>query len=315
MNSAGICGSDMHIYVHGKIADRQLDQNPKQVLGHEGSGTVVKIGSSVTNVAIGDRVAIEPNISCGNCGFCKSGRINLCPTCLEIPPNQGMFQQYFIQQSNLVHKIPDNLTFEHAAIAEPLACALHAVKRASIIPGQNVLITGCGAIGLLSLLGAKAFGADIVVVTDVIKSKIDHAVSIGATAGYVVDGQKTIADQASDIRSLFKGSDPDVTLECSGFESAMQLSIECTKPGGKVALVGLGEHFVKVPLIYAIFKELDIIGCSKYVDTYELGLKLMSSGKIDPIKVITHRFDLRDFKDAFDTMSSGVSGKVIMKCE
>lgn len=314
MNSVGICGSDIHVWAHGGFANKKLE-NPRQILGHEGGGTIVSVGTNVSNLKPGDRVSIEPNIPCMNCTYCKEGRNNLCLTCIEIPPNEGMFQEYYLQPASLCHKIPDNLTLEDAALAEPLACALHAVKRAAISPGQNVLITGSGAIGLLCLLGAKAFGAEKVVCTDVIKSKTDYAVSIGATAGYVVDKDRTILDQVSDIRNLFGGVEPDVTLECTGFESAVCLSLECTRKGGKVALVGLGSTRVNVPLSASSLKELDILGCSKYGNTYELGLKLMASGALPARKVVTHRFPLKQFNDAFTQMTTGGGGKVIIQCE
>ncbi|RWS20482.1 sorbitol dehydrogenase-like protein, partial [Leptotrombidium deliense] len=160
----GICGSDMHIYEDGHIGSMKVETGKPFILGHESSATVLKVGSEVKHLQVGDRVTIEPSIPCRNCDFCLQGSYNLCSESNKysrgLPSNNGCMQRYFVHPANFCFKIPENISFEEGALVEPLSCALFGVQRTGLKAGDKVLIVGAGPIGLLSLLCAKAFGAD-----------------------------------------------------------------------------------------------------------------------------------------------------------
>jgi len=172
MNCVGICGSDVHYWKRGGIG-RFVLKKP-MVLGHESSGTVYKVGSKVTSLKIGDRVAVEPGVPCRICEFCKSGRYNLCPDVkfCATPPDDGSLCKYFTHPADFCYKLPDHVRLEEGALLEPLSVAVHACKRGNIFAGSHVLILGSGPIGLMTLLTAKAMGASKIVVTDLLESRL-----------------------------------------------------------------------------------------------------------------------------------------------
>lgn len=155
----GICGSDVHYWKHGRIGSFIV--TGPMVLGHEPSGVVVKVGSEVTNLKPGDRVAIEPGVPCTKCTHCLTGRYNLCADMIfcATPPYDGTLCRFFAHHSAFVHKIPDNVSLEEAALVEPLAVAVHACRRSNVGIDKTVLVTGAGPIGLVNLMTAKAMGA------------------------------------------------------------------------------------------------------------------------------------------------------------
>uniref|UniRef100_A0ABD2WZ25 Sorbitol dehydrogenase n=1 Tax=Trichogramma kaykai TaxID=54128 RepID=A0ABD2WZ25_9HYME len=164
MACVGICGSDVHYLVNGRIGDFIL--NKPMIMGHEASGTVIKLGKEVKHLKIGDKVAIEPGIPCRVCNFCKKGKYNLCAEMkfCATPPIDGNLQQYYTHPADLCFKLPKNVTLEEGALAEPLSVAVHACKRAKVRVGSKVMIIGAGTIGLMILVTAKAMGADKVVI-------------------------------------------------------------------------------------------------------------------------------------------------------
>ncbi len=166
VKTIGVCGSDVHYYVTGRIG-RYVVREPL-ILGHECSGEVVRIGQNVRNVDIGDHVAIEPGVPCRRCRFCKSGRYNLCPDVrfLATPPINGAFAEYVASPCDFVYKLPENMTFAEGALIEPLAVGLHAAKRGQVVPGETVVILGAGTIGLMVLQAVKAYGATRIIAVD-----------------------------------------------------------------------------------------------------------------------------------------------------
>lgn len=295
------------------MANKALAKPP--ILGHEASGTVEKVGPKVTTLKPGDRVAIEPNVYCGKCHRCVIGNNNLCQgDNVEIPPRDGLFQQYFIHPSNFTHKIPEDMSLEVAAFAEPLACVLHGVIRSRVSAGEDVLVCGAGPVGLLSALAAKAFGASNVAITDINPLRLEVAKKIGIKDTILVDPKSEPESPVAQIVNIFAGKPPDVTLECTGFESALRLAIAATNLGGRIALIGLGATQVNVPLSTASLKELELIGSSKYRNTFPLSLKLMANKQIDPSGIISHKIKLENLRDAFDMLSKGQGSKVMVEC-
>ena len=170
----GICGSDLHYYEHGRIGDYIV--KPPFVLGHEASGIIVEIGENVKNLKLGDRVALEPGKTCGNCEFCKKGLYNLCPDVVffATPPVDGVFQEYVAHEAALCFKLPDNMTTLEGALIEPLAVGFHAAIQGDAHLGQTAVVMGAGCIGLVSILALKARGVNNIYVVDIIEKRLDR---------------------------------------------------------------------------------------------------------------------------------------------
>lgn len=164
MDTVGICGSDVHFLVHGRIGDYVVKD--KMVLGHEGAGIVAEIGKNVTTLSIGDRVAVEMGVPCSKCRLCRKGKYNLCPCIVfgSTPPHDGCLQQYFVHYPEFCFKLTDNMLMEEGALMEPLSVGIHACRRAKVQLGSIVTIFGAGPIGLATLLVAKNIGASKVLV-------------------------------------------------------------------------------------------------------------------------------------------------------
>lgn len=316
MGCVGICGSDIHYYAHGRCAEFVVKE--PMVIGHEGSGTVAKVGKNVKNVKPGDKVAIEPGVPCRRCEFCVKGEYNLCPGIFfcATPPDNGNLCQYYTHDADFCHKLPDNMSLEEGALMEPLSVGVHACNQANIKFGDHVLITGCGPIGLVSLLAAKAMGATKVIMTDIVDHRMKVALKAGADA--VVDVSKgTVEEQVGQIKKLLGGDLAKVTLDCSGFETSMRLAIHGTRPGGTIVLVGMGcSGDMTLPLSAALCKEITIKGVFRYRNCYPTAIAMVSSGKVNVKQFITHNFNLDQSLEAFDTARHGKGNpvKVMIHC-
>ena len=313
VHSCGICGTDLHFWAHGCMGSMSI--NKPSVLGHEASGTVLKVGSNVKTLAAGDNVAVEPNEFCGFCAYCMDGRNQLCLNAFtDIPLRDGLLQQYYVVPAFMCTKVPDGMSLEAAAVAEPLACCLHAIQRVGVSCGQYVLVCGAGPMGILSALAAKAFGACRVVITDTNAKRVEHAKSLGVCQGFVIKLDEPEEKQVEAIKELLGKRNPDITLECTGFQPSMRLAIAATKKGGRICMVGLGAKTVEVPLSTASMKEIDLIGTAKYdSNSFRLGIALMAAGKINGEGIVTHKVSLENFQQAFDLIMSGEASKVLIQ--
>jgi len=316
MDSVGICGSDVHYWTHGAIGDFIV--KAPMVLGHEAAGVVAKLGSNVTNLKVGDRVAIEPGVPCGGCSYSKSGAYNLCINMkfCATPPVHGNLARYYAHSANYCYKLPDNVSLEEGALMEPLAVGVHACRRAGVSLGKRVLICGAGPIGLVNLLTAKAMGASEVIITDIMDNRLEVAKSMGADYTYKATRGKTAEDMAADVKELLGGEMPDITIECSGVESSVRFGIMATKSGGCLVLVGLGKPEIMMPIVNAAVREVDIRGIFRYANCYPTAIAMVASGKVDVKPLITHRFKLEETLQAFETAKTGAGGaiKVMIKC-
>ncbi|MFG6117950.1 NAD(P)-dependent alcohol dehydrogenase [Thalassobacillus sp. B23F22_16] len=305
--AVGICGSDIHYYEHGRIGPYVVED--PIILGHECAGIVVRTGANVTKHQVGDRVAVEPGVTCGRCEYCKSGRYNLCPEVefLATPPVDGAFVQYFKHREDFVYSIPDHLSFEEGAFIEPFSVGIHACKRAGLQPGSSVAIMGMGPVGLTAVAAAKAFGAKEVIVTDLAPVRLEAAKKMGA------DHIINVAEQDTDakIRELTNGKGVDVAFETAGNPKALQSALASVKRGGKMAIVGLppqSEIGMNVPLIAD--NEIDISGIFRYVNTYPQGIEFLSSKIVDMHNLITGRFPLEQTKEAMEQARTDKQGSV-----
>lgn len=315
VHSVGICGTDIHFWAHGAMGPFRMEK--PHIMGHEVSGTIVGIGTGVRHLKVNDNVALEPATPCFQCEFCRDGKNNLCLVAddrvIGSPPCDGALQRYFVHPADLCHKLPDNMTLEEGALVEPMSCVIHAIQRAGISVGQNVLICGSGPMGLLCMLTAKAYGAGMVCVTDINPLRLAQGKRAGADATYFVDPATDYHHQTREVHQLM-GGPPHITLECTGVESSLRLALNATRRGGKVALVGLGPLFVSVPLCMSSLRQVDIIGCARYNNTFPLAIDLISSGRVDAKAVITHKFPLEEAVKAFETVISGEGNKVLVQC-
>ncbi|XP_046737585.1 sorbitol dehydrogenase-like [Diprion similis] len=316
MSCVGICGSDVHYLVKGRIGDFVVTS--PMIIGHEAAGIVSKLGKNVKNLKVGDRVAIEPGVPCRVCEFCRSGRYNLCPDVIfcATPPVHGNLRRFYTHAADYCFKLPDHVSLEEGALLEPLSVGVHACQRAGITLGSKVLILGAGPIGLVTLLVAKSLGATRTVITDLVQTRLDVAKSFGADATLLVQRSDDEATLIKKVHDLF-GSQPDKTIDASGAESSTRLALLATKSGGVAVLVGMGPAEVKLPLVQALAREIDIKGVFRYVNCYPAALELVASGKVDVKPLITHNYDIEETHEAFETAKTGRDGaiKVMIHCK
>ncbi|XP_039301121.1 sorbitol dehydrogenase-like [Nilaparvata lugens] len=290
MACVGICGSDVHYLVHGRIADYVVDS--PMIIGHEASGTVVKTGKDVSNLKEGDRVAIEPGVSCRKCRICKEGRYNLCAGMrfCATPPYDGNLCRYYAHAADFCYKCLDLGIFPDE------------LKRVKVIPvhkkGDKSNIDNYRPIYLLDfkLEVAKELGAD-------------HTLLVAPN-----DDEKVVTKK---IQEILEGNLPDITVDCSGFESTIKLGLQATRNGGTLVLVGMGAQEVKLPLLAAMCREVDIKGVFRYANDYPVVLSMISSGKLNLKKLITHKFNLEETLEAFNTARTGKGNpiKVMIYCD
>lgn len=263
MDCVGICGSDVSVLTKGRLGDFILKE--PLITGHESSGVVIKIGGDVQNLIPGDRVAIEPGIPCRFCTLCKAGNYNICPNLYlcSIPPSNGNLTNYHRHAADFCHKLPAHVTMEEGALVEPLAVGVRACRRAGITLGSQVFITGAGPVGLVTLLAAQAMGASNILITDLSKQRLETAKQLGAHKILKIDPKENEKITVKRIQEMM-GVSPDISIDCCGYEATTRLALFATRSGGKVLVAGLASTDVKIPLAYALAREIDIIGTFTY---------------------------------------------------
>jgi len=300
MKVVGVCGSDVHYYTSGKIGS-QVVQYPFPV-GHEGAGEVIDIGTKVTKVKRGDRIAIEPAMPCGECDQCLAGRPHTCRKLRFLGcPGQaaGCLSEYIVMPENSCFLISDNMTYTEAAISEPLAIGVYAVNQSIPMKGATIGILGFGPIGMSVLLPAIAKGAERIYVTDL----IDERLAIAKTCGASWTGNPENVDVVHEIRD----AEPlllDVVFECCGKQEAIDQAIEMLKPGGKLMVIGIPEFdywSFSVDLLRR--KEITIQSIRRQNHSVEEALSLMETKGVNVKKMPTHRFSFDNTKDAFDLVT------------
>lgn len=317
VHSVGICGSDVHYWSQGRIGNFVV--NGPMILGHESSGTVIKVGPGVKHLKEGDRVAMEPAVPCYKCYQCLHGRYNMCADirCLSTPPYDGDICRYHVHDANFCFKLPDHMTFEEGALLEPISVGVYACRRAGVTLGTRVLITGAGPIGLVNILVARAMGADKIVITDLVQQRLDVAKQIGADETVLVDRDEPVEKTAERIKPMFSDREgADVCIECCGAESSVNLCITVARTGGCVVLVGMGKPTMTIPLLDAAMREVDIRGVFRYLNCYPAAMSLIAQRKVNALQLITHRFNIEESAKAFEIASDPKSNsiKVMIHC-
>ncbi|OMF21942.1 alcohol dehydrogenase [Paenibacillus sp. FSL H8-0548] len=293
----GICGSDVHYYEHGKIGRYEVKQ--PLILGHELAGVVVEVGENVQHIKVGDRVAVEPGVTCGRCENCKSGRYNLCPDVvfMATPPVDGAWAEYVAVRADFLFPMPDEMSFEEGALLEPLSVGFHAMKRAQVQPEDRVLVTGLGPIGQLAVAAARLFGVSEIYGSDVVEYRRELAKTMGVT-----DVCDPMTESLQDkVNEWSHGKGVDVIIETSGNAGAIAASTAHVKRGGKIVLVGLpAAASIGINVNELIDGEIDVLGVFRYANTYPAAIRALQSGKIQLEKTITHKFKLDDIQEALD---------------
>ncbi|KAG8630987.1 hypothetical protein KVT40_000127 [Elsinoe batatas] len=313
--ATGICGTDMHYYSAGR--NGIFTVTTPLVLGHEAAGEVVAIGSNVTNIKVGDRVAVEPQRPCSTCPQCKAGTYNVCPSmkfsgsASADPPVQGSLQELYCHEAAFVHHLPSNLSWLEGAMVEPLSVAVHAVKRSGLGIGQRVLILGAGPVGLLCAAVAKASGARSIAMIDIDSARLEFAKAQGlANAVHTIpmrenEGEKPEAFPARLAKEalVVEGFElSEVVFDCTGVAVCVNLGIRCAAPCGKVVLVGMGAARQSIEVGVAAVREVDLVAVWRYANTFDTAIGLLASGKLDVKPFVTHTFDLSEASKALETV-------------
>lgn len=290
IEAVGVCGSDTAYYKVGRIGDWVVEG--PIVLGHEVSGQVVGVGSAVTSVAAGDRVAIEPGTPCRNCRECRAGRYHLCPDLvfLATPPYDGALVELMTIDARNLFPIPEKMTYEEAALLEPLSVGIWGCQRAGLEAGDDVLVTGAGPVGLLAGAAARAFGAASVTITDVSDFRLDLGRAMG------MDAERSDAPTERTF---------DVLLECSGARGVLAQGMSRLRPAGRAAMIGMPKEEVSLPLSRLNVNELSFSLVNRYNNTWPLAIALVGSGRVEVAPLVTHHFPLAETAEAL-TLSSRV---------
>ena len=301
IHTVGVCGSDVHYYTHGRIGPYEVRE--PMVLGHEAAGTVVEVGSEVTNLKVGDRVCMEPGVPDLSSRASKLGLYNVDPsvTFWATPPIHGILAPYAVHPAAFTFKLPDNVSFEEGAMVEPFAIGMQAAARARIVPGDTAAVIGAGPIGIMVALAALAGGCARVFISDFSREKLAIA---GRYDGVVpVDAaEETLAAR---VARETENWGADVVFEASGSPKAFGDIFRIVRPGGAVVLVGLPVEPVPFDVAGAISKETRIETVFRYANIFDRALALIASGKVDLKPLITGTYAFQDSVRAFERAASG----------
>lgn len=294
----------VHYWQHGQVGPYKVEK--PLVLGHESSGIVVSCGADAHGLEIGDRVAIEPGISCGHCEHCRAGHYNLCSLMrfAATPPYDGTLAKYYCVPRECCFSLPPEVSLQDGALVEPLSIAVHACRQAGDIQGRSVLIFGAGPIGQLCCSVARAFGASKVVVTDVVDSRLDFALGKGATAVYRTDTNASTEKTAASLRKAADLEDgAAIVMDATGSEACIDCGIQVLKRGGVFVQVGLGARKIKFPVGDVCDKEATLRGSFRYgPGDYQLAITLLKDKRVNLDGMVTHKFAFQEASEAFENV-------------
>lgn len=298
----GICGSEIEC-----VVQRHPRRQPPLIMGHEFAGTVVELGDGVTNLQVGQQVAVNPIIGCWKCRWCQQGRPNLCERrkllSMQLP---GAFAEFVVAPAENCHPLPEGMTTREGAITEPVANAVHALRLAQIVLPERVIVFGAGPIGLVCAQVARAFGATFIAIVEVVPQRIEIAKNF---ADAVINPQTE--DVLAKAKELTKGLGFDLALDAVGRSITRRLAVESVHPMGIVMWVGLHEDETTVPGMQVIYGEKTVKGSSAYTDAdFATALKLIASGKVE-VKSWVHEFPLEQGVEVFWKLARGETPEVV----
>lgn len=301
VESVGLCGSDLHYYLDGRNGTNEL--RAPAVLGHEIGGTVTALGAGVPDDLSGARVVVEPAVPCRTCPACIGGRYNLCPhgRCLGSPPTDGGLAEYVAVPATQLHRAPDPLPPHAVPLLEPLAVAVHALRRAHVEAGQSLLVTGAGPVGLLVTQVARAWGVSEIVVSDMDEDRLAVARELGASR----------AVHPGDLGGVRVARG----IECSGAAAALPGLLAAVEPGGRAVLVGtLRAGDVPAPLGLVQRYEVDLVGTFRYAASFPPAVELVRRGAVNLTALAGTNFPIEDADEAFRHAASGAGLKTTIDC-
>lgn len=287
----GICGSDLHFYQEGRLGN-WIPEGPL-TLGHEPGGVVVEVGEGVTDFSVGDRVAIEPGVPCGNCEMCKKGLYNLCSrmSFMAIPKErEGVFSEYCAHPANMCYKLPENVSTLEGALCEPLAVGFHAFDVSQAKIGESAVVLGCGCIGLVTIMVLKAAGINEIYAVDIIEKRLAKAEELGVKKAIRADQE----DVLKFIQAL-PGGGVDHVFETAGTTRTALLTSKLIKKGGSVTLVGMApESEIVFDIGSLMDKEAQLHTVFRYRNLYPTAIKAVSEGSIPLKSIVSHEFAFED---------------------
>lgn len=307
VKAAGICGSDVHIY-HGKNAFAIYPR----VVGHEFVGEIEKVGSKVANLHIGDRIAVDPVIACGSCYACRVGRHNVCKSLNVLGVHRdGGYQEYVAVAERNAHKLPENLSWEIAALVEPYTIAAQVKERGRLSVDDTVLICGAGPIGLMILQMVKMVGARAAIM-DIIASRLERAKEMGADL--VINAKNNDMTQA--MLEFTQGEGASLIYEATGNVDVLETCIvKIASPASRIVVLGFSTDLIKIPQVSIMSRELEIIGTRLNRGKFPEVIEWFAKGLVQPEKVLTHTFNMTDAEKAFEFMDANPETvcKIVLK--
>jgi L-iditol 2-dehydrogenase len=305
IRACGVCGSDMHYYLEGGCAGTGALY--PSVLGHEPAGEIVELGRGVEGLVVGQRVAVEPALTCGHCSRCRAGYANQCEVSRFMGGVQeaGLLRDYAVVPAHNAVPLPDDVDYATATVVEPLAVLLHSVNLAKLHVGETVAVMGAGPIGLLAVATAKLAGASRVVVGDRIPHRLAMAKKLGADEAVNIDNE-SVRDAVHDLTG---GKGAHVVFDGAGKAESINNAIASARRGGRVVIIGIpSEHHVGVDLWQAMHSELSIHVQKRSNGNDRDALDILRRGEIDASLLITHRFSLEQGARAFETVAEYADG-------
>ena len=311
VRATAICGTDLHYYHWDGYAERHNPGFPR-VLGHEFCGDIVEVGDNVRSLKIGDRVAGETHIPCGACYFCRTGNMHICRNMqiFGVDTIYGSFASHTALPGVIAVKVPSEISYDEGAVLEPLGVAVHAITEANIKPGDSVVITGCGPIGLFAQQLAKIAGASKVISTDLKDYRLELSRKIGVTEAINV----AKIDPVKRVKELTDGMGAKVVIEISGSNIAIKQALDMASLTGRVVLVGTAQKPTELDTTnMLIYKEIKLSGITGRLmfDTWYRAIDIVSNKLIDLNPIITHKLSLDDAEKAFNLSDKGEAGKIL----
>ncbi|MCD6509075.1 MAG: zinc-binding alcohol dehydrogenase family protein [Thermoprotei archaeon] len=299
VKAAGICGTDLHSY-RGKHPFLR----PPRIPGHEFSGYVAEIGEGVTGIEVGERVVVEPLISCGRCDACIRGEYNVCRNLKVLGVHvDGAFAEYVKVPAEKVYRLPKGVSYEDGALIEPLAVAVHVTRRGKIGLGDSIAILGSGPIGLLIAQVARCAGARRIIMTDVLGYRLRLAERLGADVTINAKDEDPVRRILEETNNM----GVDVAIEAAGAPPTPAQALRVTKPHGRVVIIGFFEMpSVQLNILDIVAKELHVYGSRVYWHDFATAIELLSEDKIDVRSLVTHKYRLEEAKEAFEVLDKKI---------
>ena len=296
VKTAGVCGSDLHLF-EGTHAFRK----PPAILGHELAGDIVEVGKAVTKFKLGDRVTVEPHIACGTCEFCRQGMVNIClnKSVPGTPSWIGTFVEYFNAPEKTLYKLADNISYEEGTLIEPLAVAVHALKRASVTSRDCIVILGAGTIGLLTQVVAQEMGFKTIICTDTVAFNREMALKLGAAAAL----NPIDEDVVGKVMELTNGRGADLCIVAAGAENILDQASDCVRKRGEIGLVAMITRKTPVSSFSIVSKEQNLYGAVTYeAEDFQHAADMINNG-LDLSDFVTQRFPLEHTQKALEILS------------